>query len=237
MKSKHRMLLLPLVQFPNLSVTAMNFFLNEVDFNEVNRNLWNSITSRLLYPITEQINPKRYSEPKQFLYSKGHEYDGIINFLNKKCGGNSHLKGLIEITSSGEKLNHCYNLIDNNFDSFFSTNAGYDSYIQFDFKDLRISIKNYLLKTIGVPTAKCIKWAVCGSNNLKKWKTLSSIHTNAWPGYNNTSVVSVTDQDFYRYIRIKLTGLNAAGGLDLNLSGVEFFGLMKPCKRNKYNQI
>lgn len=239
MKKESRMCFLPYVQFPNLSSEAIKVFLKEVDFNEINKNLWNLISTRLLIPITEKIDPNRYLEPAKCEYVKCNGIDGIISFLNKKCGGNSHLKGIIEITSSGEKTNHCYDLIDSNFNSFFCTNAGYDSFIQFDFRDFKVSIEKYALKTVGISTQKFINWEICASNDLKNWDSLSRIHTNAWPGSSNISLVSTDVKEpnnFYRYIKILLKGPNAAGWFDMNLTAVEFFGSVKISKRYKFTQ-
>lgn len=241
MKDDFRYRFLPFVHFEFITEKVMKVFLEEVTFSDINIEIWNSLSTRLLTPLNEdsiselKTKSKRFLEPLIFEFKENQFFNGIFNYLNNKCGGNSHLKGLIEISSSEELENHSYNLIDKDFQSCFCTNNGWNTFIQFDFKDFKVSIEKYCYKTIGIPTAKFIDWEIVGSNDQEKWDTITRRHINAWPGSNDVSIYKNEKSNFYRYIKIKMTGYNASGDFNLYLSSVEFFGTIKINKRNKYN--
>lgn len=66
--------------------------------------------------------------------SKSRPFDGIFAEMRKKCGGNPHSKGLVTITSSGDARNHCWQVLDPDWDDYYQTTTGLSQFIQVDFK-------------------------------------------------------------------------------------------------------
>lgn len=167
---------------------------------------------------------KQQQNIQTFEHINGHEFEGIFNHLNKTCGCNPHLKGIINISSNGDEWNYCYQVIDNDFESYFYPSASANSYIQFDFKEKKVSLSKYVLESKGIFCDKLINWEIVGSNDCKNWIQIDEQHINVWEGIYNVSTYSTNNQEFYRYFRIRLKGSNSNFHYTLLLTSIEFFG-------------
>lgn len=169
---------------------------------------------------------EKYHKCNTFEYVKGHEFEGIFNYLNGQCGGNSHLNGLVNVTSSGDEKKHCYNLLDGNYgsDKYFYTNCHQDSYVQFDFKEHKVSINKYSFLHEQRNYNKLINWELVGSNDEKKWDQIDERHINEWSGPYDLSTYSTNNNEFYKYIRLRLKGKTSTNEYYLILTKIEFFG-------------
>ena len=70
-------------------------------------------------------------------------FDGIFSEMRKKCGGNPHLRGLVAITSSGDFRNHCWQVIDPDWNDYYQTTNVLGSFIQIDFKQSKVLLEGY----------------------------------------------------------------------------------------------
>lgn len=163
-------------------------------------------------------------------YVEGHELEGLIDYLNKKCDGNAHLKGLIFISSNGDKNNHCYDLIDRQFTKNFYPKDSPDSFVMFDFKEKKISVTHYSIGHRLNSLNKLLNWELLGSNDGKNWNVLDERHIKPWNGTNNVSTYSTDNHDFYRFVKLKLKGESSSNKYCMILASVEFFGKLNNCQ-------
>ena len=178
----------------------------------------------------EELRKKQEEELKKikvFDYNSGHEFEGIFNYLNKECGGNSHLKGIINIKSNSDACNHCYDLIDNQFNDYFYPSGSPNSFVEFDFKKYRVSINKYSLKSNKNTSNKLINWEIVGSNNKQNWDPIDERHISEWSGDYNVSTYSTQNEEFYEFVQIRLKGVDSSNKYYLLLSSIEFFGRIK----------
>lgn len=226
LKDEYKKYFIHFVELQNLSDSAINLFIQMIHFSEIDAQLWNQITTRILIPTDKNDLLDRLSRSKR--YQKEHHtfINGIFNHLNNICEGNAHLKGLIEITSNGDSFHNCYNIIDKNFESFFYPYGGKDTYIQIDFKKFKVSLASYSLKSMKNTTNKLINWEIVGSNDLKNWKQIDERHINEWGGNYNEASYTVDDnnQQMFRYFQLRLKGKDSSNENYIDLSSIEFFG-------------
>ena len=156
-------------------------------------------------------------------YINGHEFEWIFNHLNKIRGYNSHLEGMIKISSNGDEFNNCYQVIDKDFKQSFYPTMDPNSYLQFDFKEKKVSLSMYALRH-NEDWNKLINWEIIGSNDCVNWIQIDEQHINAWRGSQVVLIYPTNNQDFYRYFRIRLKGPDSFGQYYLVLTSIEFFG-------------
>lgn len=111
------------VIFMNAKSSSISNFIHIFDYNDVNSSIWSLLSNRLLLENENIVkNDQRYKN-KILEHKNDQEFDGIINYLTKKAGGNLHDKGVIEMSSNyceGSNY-HSKNLLDFNNPNYFST--------------------------------------------------------------------------------------------------------------------
>ena len=164
-------------------------------------------------------------------YNSSSPMKGIFSHLREKCGGNPHSKGLIEVTASSNRRNMCYNVLDYGWNGYWVTEDSPNSWIQFDFKDQRISLASYTIKTHnnrGPGDHHLKQWKVEASNDCSKWVTLDAKDTDALNGRDFTKnfECSQRSDEFFRYVRLTCTGPVWYSRVDHNLiiKELEVFG-------------
>ena len=87
-------------------------FVKIIDFNDMSNGTWSSLSNRLIKEMEiKNENKSRYSKTKQssqklnekiktFVHNENQEFDGIINYLTNKTGGNIHDNGTVEVTNN-----------------------------------------------------------------------------------------------------------------------------------------
>jgi hypothetical protein len=182
---------------------------------------------RLIYDREELLNP-RLTECVNRLPDS--PWSGLISHLGNSCFGNVHEKGLVEITCSSNYRNHCWDVVNYDWNNYWHTNDSANSWIQFDFKDWVVSLTHYSLKSDGYISNHLLKWELSGSTDCNRWVVLDQRQTNDLNERYTTKIFSCSaagsGADFYRYIRLQQTGKNSAGYDYLMLANIEFFGLM-----------
>ena len=160
-------------------------------------------------------------------YRKGHEFEGIFNYLNNKNKGLANFNGLLYISSNGDEKNHAFDLINNNFDDYFHPFPNENSYVKFDFKYQKVSLRNYSLKSKNIIYNKLINWEIEGSNDEINWDKIDERHIDIWSGIDNTATYSVNNHNFYQYVQIRLRGPSSSNDYLLCLTSIEFFGELR----------
>ena len=140
-----------------------------------------------------------------------------------------HVKGLMNITASSDSYNMCHQVVDYGWNNFWSINNTANSWIQFDFKDFQVSPQSYTIKSNGHDYHHLLSWKIEGSNDASSWLPIHSNSSNDLNGMYITKhfTCSRTYNEFFRYIRLTQTGKNSSRCDHLQMSEIEFFGIVK----------
>ena len=160
-------------------------------------------------------------------YDSSNPFNGIIAHLNQQAGGNVHQKGVVNITSSSDNHNKCYNLVDYGWNSYWFSNNSPNSWVMFDFKEKKVSLSSYSLKSDGNGYHHLLQWKLEGSNDGSSWTCLDSRNTQDLNRNYRVKNYSTNNHDSYRYIRITMTGKNSGSYDYFRLSQIEFFGTLR----------
>jgi hypothetical protein len=167
--------------------------------------------------------------------------DGLVAFLGRNCVGNPHDKGVISVTGAPDDSSAGYqprNAADLQGDSYFHSQSGDDQYLAYDFKSMRITVTHYLLGS----AKQAVNWchprsrALEVSDDGSEWREID--RQECHDGLNGPDRLSAFPVRFpteSRFIRIRQTGLNAAGSKQLIIRAFELFGgirLHDPVKLN-----
>jgi hypothetical protein len=165
----------------------------------------------------------------EYKYLAGHEFEGIIHELTKECGGNVHLKGIVDITSSGDGRNKAYQIADHGWNSYWVSTNIPNSWICFDFKYRSVALTHYTLKSNGDDGWFLLAWVMEGSNDVTNWTTLDTRNTGDLKGIYVVKNFGCSSgcSEFFRYIRLRQTAKNSSGTDHLIFCNIEFFGSLK----------
>ena len=219
------------VQFQYLSKENCDAFLDQIFPDFFNIRVWESIRSYISKsqaPSKEDLNLERY-----IVYSYGKEagpFDGIMAQLTRDCGGNPHQRGIISITASSSACNECFMVVNRDWkDEWLSHNQA-NSYLQFDFKSMRVSITGYTLKS-GAIGYCLLSWVleVSDDGTEDSWVIIdkqSIANPNRAYDVQRYTCSDPVDK-LYRFVRLRQTGKNSKSAYNLILSEIEFFGKLQ----------
>ena len=167
---------------------------------------------------------------KRFNYNSSDEFNGIISHLKRKCGGNVHEKGVVNIKASSNGRNQCHQLVDYGTIDVWHTKNEPNSWVSFDFKEKKVSLSSYTLKSHAYwDRGHPVQWEIEGSNDESSWVSLDS--RNTWEQCGKGVVKNYScnkgNHDFYRFIRMRQTGKNSSGEHYLVFSQIELFGKLQ----------
>lgn len=160
------------------------------------------------------------------------QFDGIISYLTQKCGGNVHNEGVIIITASSTAGQGPEIVCNFNSPWYWSSKNEQNSWIRFDFKNKKIKVSGYTLKTYPFQENKnhIKSWVVEGTNNPdnNSWEIFhQEVDNDDLNGFNKSKMFSCDAKKSYRYIRIRNIGPNHFGYNTLVIANVEFFGILE----------
>ena len=166
---------------------------------------------------------------KEFVYNEAAPLRGIIAHLTRKCGGNVHEKGLVEVTASGV---HCglvpEHAVELGSDSEFCSKNKEGSWLCYDFKGRRVAPTSYTIRSYTDPY-RPKSWDLEVSNDGRSWERVDRRENNSdltGKGFvtHNFSISPVPGGGF-RFVRLRMTGENHAGNSSmLDLTALEVFG-------------
>jgi hypothetical protein len=162
----------------------------------------------------------------QLPFSDGLPFNGIIAYLTTKFSGNIHTMGAVDISSSSDQYNNCWQVADHGWINYWYTRDEENLWISFDFKDRRVSLSHYTLKSHPGKGQFPKEWLIDGSNNFESWMELDRRSTRDLVGKSivKTYQCSKTSSTGFRHIRMRQTGLASDYGRFLALTNIEFFG-------------
>ena len=124
-------------------VNLKNIQTHNFDINDINSHIWKNIRQRLEQDISHQKSHQDISHQNH-----------ILKYLSEKFEGNVHTKNVVKITASSIGDNNNFpieNIVEENDDKYFWTKNEPDSWIKFDFKERKVLLDRYTLKTFNYP--------------------------------------------------------------------------------------
>jgi hypothetical protein len=156
--------------------------------------------------------------------------DGVLSFLGKLYQGNPHDKSIICATGtpySGQALHQPRNATELQTDSYFCSQNGPNQFLTYDFKNARIAVTHYFLRSNGggVNDNHLKSWVLEASDDGSTWKEIDR-RENATElnGTNSSSAFEVQSIVETRFIRIRTIGLDWGGSQYLYIKAFELFG-------------
>jgi hypothetical protein len=158
------------------------------------------------------------------------DVDGLIRFLGRISRGNPHDKGIISAIGTAYDGQACYqarNVIELETDSIFCSKNAADQWVGYDFKDMRVAVTHYFLRSNGegVGGEHLRSWVIEGSDDGSEWRELDRRENVDFLNKTNGSYVfaipSVVES---RFIRLRSIGPNWAGNQYLSVRAFELFG-------------
>lgn len=191
---------------------------------------------------------KSKQQQLQHLFDEKLPLEGIFSDIIKLFGKNS-----IVVSTSGNSNSDYCNTLNKKFIGAWISSPNPNSWIKFDVKTIRIAILGYTLRVCPASrnVAAPHSWCIEGSNDNFKWFLIDEHRkdyclqsskpqnfscqaqllkieapdvSSNMPNDTNTVNNNITDNNSFRYIRIRQTDVNVLGGNSLCLSNVELFG-------------
>ena len=158
---------------------------------------------------------------------------GIISHLSEECGGNVHVNGVVNITSSdGLSNDNCHHVADYGWNDCWTTYNEGNQWICFDFKDKTVNLTKYILKSGRSNDLR--SWVIEGSNDGRTWDELDRRNTDP-KGHYITGTYDCSGwfrgwfgsrpSGSFRYLRLRLITNQRLTDV-LSLSAIEFFGTL-----------
>ena len=92
-------------------------------------------------------------------------------------------------------------------------------------KNLRVCLSSYSLKSHNGSVNWFKSWVIEGSNDEESWTTLDERNTDELVGQSIVKTYDVkSTEEYFRYIRMRLTGPTSNGYCLLILTNIELFG-------------
>ena len=235
--------LLQFVFFEYLSISSVTLFIsfvNKYSLEKMNGELWKRVCARLVQ--TSEVahrNPRvAGSSSVKVIDNSKNLLKGIIAHLTRKCHGNVHLKGIVEVTASTMIYNSVAEygpqfVVDFRTDNCYRSQNIKDSWICYDFRERRVVPTSYTLKSNGwghLGHFHPRPWVFEASNGGISWTELDrrdNVHRLNDKNATQNFQISPTVQDEYRFVRLRQTGKNWQGTDHLILNAMEIFGSIK----------
>ena len=224
------------VYFMNVSSEMMKEFIKILDFDDISKEIWESVCYRLTCEIkNEELSDMiatRYTKPKQKtriqIFYSNQEFGGVINYLQNE----SNIKEEVNITYSSAQSLDAWNLfLFNDKTKHFYTQNKENSWICFEFIKNEIIPTNYTIRSCN----QCKgwyhpkSWVIEGSMNKSEWEKIdeeincsylngeSLVHTFPIKNENNHS---------FKYLRIRNIDKNWGNYNYLEINSIEFYGTL-----------
>ena len=165
---------------------------------------------------------KKTRERSEFPF-KSDLFSGIFDGLSKKLGRNLADSSDVDVTASSNNGNLPKNVLKNDGSRWFSQNLP-NSWIQFDFKERKVSITSYSMND----RYKVKSWKVEGSTDGSTFEIIDNkVDSTDFQNGGEKNFPVQSNNKYYRYIRITSTSKNWYDCDYFQLFRVEFFGFVQ----------
>ena len=220
------------VCFNFISRSKIAAFIDIFNIYDFSIPVWKSISERLKHDIRisdDECRNQFKRLNKVFKYKSSNPFDGIINHIRKRS--NDSIEGKINITSSdeyGSSYSPKNAVLYNNRNRYFQTNDRSNSYICFDFKDHRVILNSYEIRSAST-SYNPKYWYIQGSNDNSNWERLDE--QRDCPYLNGSNLVhsfpiKSNGNKGYRYIRLYQFSNNWCSNNYLCIDSIEFYGTL-----------
>ncbi|KAK8899377.1 hypothetical protein M9Y10_001692 [Tritrichomonas musculus] len=228
------------VQFLNVSQKTMIEFLSIFDFNDITKQIWIMLLTRLEQTLNKPIelvsNRNRYNSiGTPILYERNKEFDGIFNYLRKTSNGN--ISEELNITSSSidrddDSWSDQNVILFDDQNKYFASKDLPNSWLCFDFKERRVIPKNYTIRSY-IATIKygCHpkSWVIEGSDDNEQWIAIDEQNDCPFINGNNlvyTFTILNPRNKAFKYIRMRQTNKSWNEHDHLCVNSFELYGLL-----------
>jgi hypothetical protein len=220
-------MLLECIEYKYLSNSSIESFIDVFaeSFSFLTIVVWNKLRSRLISGHCSI--PSDHERYICFPFREQSPFEGIISFLTRTHCGNVSDLGIVSVSSSSVYGNRvAKNVADFNTSSIGQTDNQANSWICYDFKDQRVKIQYYSLRSRSDYDGNHpINWALEGSVNGSEWVELDRrSNCRDLCGLNKSTTFSATGNDFFRMIRLLQWEQNSSGYHYLTINAFELFG-------------
>jgi hypothetical protein len=154
----------------------------------------------------------------------------MIDYLTKVCGGNVHDRGIVTVISltGCDRVKQAVAL---EGDDYYCSESKPDQWICYDFHDMRVTPRGYLIRTNGGGTngAHLRSWVIDGTTDseVTGWAEIDRRENNSDLNgvmFHACFPIFKTSDKSYRYIRLRMTGPTHTNNHYLYILGFELFG-------------
>lgn len=215
-----------LIEFKKLSEEKFREAIKKINPIHITCQLWTNMCKRLLYEKYETF---------EFTPSSEKVFDGTMQHLSKETGKNIHDEGIVDVScDSVEGSYYPKNLVDYDKDNLFYSDQKVAT-IVFDFKDKLITPTAYKLRSSSKqPNHSHLRnWVIEVSQDGNTYYEIDrrdDDSTMNGPNVYATFVVKQKKNDFYRFVRLRQTGVSWSSSSYKNKIGflnIDFYGKMK----------
>jgi hypothetical protein len=226
------------IRFEYLSSDSMRSFIQTMteSFDFLTFPIWCSLCHRLSLSVSINSSCDRFIHQNSSVicpFSPPSNLDGIISYLTKRFGGHVMDRSIVWITASGSYSSESYPLrqiADFENRSVFATKNWVNSWICYDFKDMWIKLTHYSIRSRCDSDSHHLRfWILEGSNDGSDWIEIDERKNDTslnGRGAISTFSVSKESEREFRMIRLRQTGKNSNDFDYLEVSGMEFFGVI-----------
>lgn len=174
-----------------------------------------------------ELKRQEYAEQDKVTEFKESPRGGIFEYLRRKCGGNVHEKGTVNVSASGNynHSKHPYQITDREWSDIWQSYNEPNSWIMFDFKQQSVCPTHYSLRYSKALYPK--NWQLQGSDDGDSWAVIDHRDTEELSDKNIHAFSCEANSISFRFLRVVQTGQNPNGTHFLSLSEIEFFGSMR----------
>lgn len=232
-----------LLDLCSLSDNKFQEFISNIVITKITTSPWMKL-QKCFFISQEQRNAKKSNKRYtinansfKFDGNESHRFEGIIRYLTKESGGNVAVNGTVKVTASSIQMSGQEPKFAVDFDdlkNYFHSNSEQNSWLQFDFGERKVRPTHYSIKSRpdgGKGYYHLKNWTIEGSNtaNEKDWKTLDTRNDiTCLDGSNAIHTFDIQTRlnpdEYFRYLRIRITGPNSGNCYHLILSALEYFG-------------
>jgi hypothetical protein len=157
-------------------------------------------------------------------------FEGLISCLTKAAGGNPHDKELISATGASHYgSSNARNVAEFGTETYFGSNNIENQWMCYDFKDLRVSVTHYLIRTPDRDQGWCHlrSWVIEGSQDGSNWTELDRRENDPrLNGPKSTCNCEIRNVIETRFVRIRSIGPTWRADHYLWLTAFELFGAL-----------
>ena len=215
------------LRFDRMTGMDAREFLSHLSDDVPSGSLWLAMSRRLVCELMDREGQEKRGTV--FVYDCAKPLDGIIAHLTRECGGNVHKKGLVQVIASSVfgTSDAPENTVDLGTDTRFSSNSRQNQWICYNFKDRRVSLTSYSIRSFSRFNLK--SWVLEVSNDGQTWELVDrrNDNTDLKAQYVTCNFeIGKPPRESFRLVRLRQTGANHEGEHFLELTSFEVFGTL-----------